>query len=237
MYPESRLLIADNGSMPLVASVMRRIANLPNGSWAGSRGATSGHHATTGMSGSRNGITTLAAWPASGPDSVRITTSPAPVSPPARSCASRRGSSAYGSPRIVTMIRLGCSWLASLAALSDSSSTPSLSGAMSSVSTRPIVTAPILSRSSSSFLLTAVVVVSGRSTIMGAAIPPRAAQHFEGGLRAPGAGLIGIGLAVRRPVIQDGIEYLPRHFDLRVDREQGWLAEQHIEDQLFVGLG
>ncbi|CFS02689.1 Uncharacterised protein [Mycobacterium tuberculosis] len=169
--------MADSGSIALVASVMRRIANLPNASCAGTAGAMSGHHATTGMSGSRKGITTLSAWPASGPDSRSTTNSPAPASAPTRSCASSRGLSAYGSPRIVTMMRLGCSWLASLAASMDSSSMASLSGAMMSVSTRPIATAPIFSRSSSSFLLTAVVVVSGKSTIICAAPPHRFALH------------------------------------------------------------
>ena len=53
---------------------------------------------------------------------------------------------------------------------------------------------------------------------------------------APSAGLIRIGLTVCRPVIEDGIEYLPSQFDLRIDRKQGRLAEQHVKDQLFVGL-
>src|ERR1700731_3601270 len=175
------------------------------------------------------------------------------------------------------MILLGCSWLASLAALSDSSSTSSLSGVMSSVSTRAIVTAPAFSRSSLSFLLTAVVLVAGRSTIICAALPrkrvgvlpcgagspptcggvppthhcvldgrrrgsrpppfaPGPAQHFERRFRTPGAGLVRVGLAVRCPVFEDGIEDLPSQFDLLTYRKQGWLAGQHVEDELFVGL-
>src|ERR1700704_420681 len=144
------------------------------------------------------------------------------------------------------MTRLGCSWLAPLAPSMDSSSMASLSGAMISVSTRPIVTAPIFWRSSSSFLLTAVVVVSGKSTIICAAPPHRfalhrrrrgswpppfpagTAQHLERRIRAPRARLVRVGLAVRRPVVQGGIEYLPSQFDLRIDGEQGRFAEQHV---------
>ena len=53
-----------------------------------------GHHATTGVSGSRNGSTTLLACAASGPAMRSTTTSPAPASPPTRSWPSSRGSSA-----------------------------------------------------------------------------------------------------------------------------------------------
>ena len=40
-------------------SVIRLIANRPSGSFAGTVGASSGHHATIGVSGSRKGMTTL----------------------------------------------------------------------------------------------------------------------------------------------------------------------------------
>jgi hypothetical protein len=52
-------LIAASGSLLLVASVIRLIANLPSGSSAGTSGAAAGHQATTGVSGRRNGSTTL----------------------------------------------------------------------------------------------------------------------------------------------------------------------------------
>src|ERR1700751_637596 len=245
--------MADSGSSPLVASVMRRIANLPNGSWAGTAGAAQGHHATTGMSGSKKGMTTLWAWPASGPESRSTTTSPAPASPPTRTWASSRASAASALPGVTTMTRLGCSWLAALAASIDSSSRVSLSDLMISVPTRPIVTTPAFSRSSSSFLLTAVVLVSSMSTIISAAphrfahrrrrgswSPPFSAgpaQHLKCRRGPPGARFIGVGLAVCCPIIEDGIEYLPGQFDLLVHREQRWLAEQHIQDQSFISLG
>src|SRR5271166_323882 len=223
---------------------MRRIANLPNGSWAGAAGAAQGHHATTGMSGSKKGVTTLSAWSASGPDSRSTTTSPAPASPPTRTWASSRASAASALPGVTTMTRLGCSWLAALAASIDSSSRVSLSDLMISVPTRPIVTTPALSRSSSSFLLTAVVVVSSMSTIMSAALPSWSppfpagpAQHLKCRRGPPGARFIGVGLAVCCPIIEDGIEYFPGQFDLLVHREQRWLTEQHIQDQSFVSLG
>ena len=57
-----------SGSRAPVASVMRRIANRPTGSSAGNGGLLSGgHHATTGVSGSRRGTTTLLSWSASSP--------------------------------------------------------------------------------------------------------------------------------------------------------------------------
>src|ERR1700712_2568402 len=138
------------------------------------------------------------------------------------------------------MMRLGCSWLASLAASMDSSKMESLSGTMIIVKTRPIVTMPADSRMSSSFLLIAVAVVSGKSTIICATphrwpgnlrgsrpppFPAGSAQHLERRLRAPGAGLVGIGFAVRRPVFQSGIEYPQSQFDFFVDWKQGGLAE------------
>ena len=88
----------------------------------GTSGHRSGHHATTGVSGSRNGSTTLLAWSASSPCRRSATTSPAPASPPTRSCASRRGSAALRSPGTTTITRQGCSRLAKLAASIESSS-------------------------------------------------------------------------------------------------------------------
>src|ERR1700712_1833630 len=145
---------------------MRRMANWPNGSLAGTAGATSGHHATTGVSGSRKGVTTLLACPASGPDSLSTTTSPAPASPPTRIWASSLASVASRATGSTTITRQGCSRLAALAASMESSRTVSLSGAITRVSTLAIVNAPPSSRRPSSFLLTALVVVSSRSTIM-----------------------------------------------------------------------
>nr|CRL56397.1 hypothetical protein CPGR_03719 [Mycolicibacterium fortuitum subsp. fortuitum DSM 46621 = ATCC 6841 = JCM 6387] len=162
-----------SGSVPLVASVIRRTANLPSGSCAGTAGARSGHQVTTGVSGSRNGVTTLLAWLASGPDNRSTTTSLAPASRPTRSWASSRGSVVNRSPGITTITRHGCSRLAALAASIDSSSRASESGAMTSVSTRPRVIAPPSSRIATIFLLIAPVLVSGRSTITAASIRAR----------------------------------------------------------------
>src|SRR5580693_1030529 len=255
VYPGSRLLMQANGSAPLVASVIRRTASWPNGSCAGTAGATSGHHATTAISGSRNGTTTLLLCPASGPESRSTTTSVAPLSPPTRSCPSRRASAASASPVITTITRLGCSWLAAVAASMDSSRIVSLSGAITNVSTRPIVTAPTFSRSSSSFLLISLVLVSGKSTIICAAprhryalhrrrrgsrpppFPTGPAEHLEGRSRAPGARLVRFRLAVFGPVVEHRIQYLPSQFDFLIDRKERRLAEQHVEDQPFVGLG
>src|SRR5271163_4199402 len=246
VYPGSLLLMQANGSAPLVASVIRRTASWPNGSCAGTLGATSGHHATTGISGSRNGTTTLLQCPASGPESS-TTTSVTPLSPPARSCASNRASAASASPVITTITRLGCSWLAALAASMDSSRIVSLSGAITNVSTRPIVTAPTFSRSSSSFLLISLVLVSGKSTIIRAAprrprgscaapqhrfalhrrrrswpppFPVGPAEHLERRCRAPGARLVRFGLAVFGPVVEHRIQYLPSQFDFLIDRKE-----------------
>src|SRR5271166_6933938 len=264
VYPGSLLLMHANGSAPLVASVIRRTASWPNGSSAGTRGARSGHHATTGISGNRNGTTTLLLCPASGPESRSTTTSVAPLSPPARSSASKRASAASASPVITTITRLGCSWLAALAASMDSSRIVSLSGAITSVSTRPSVTAPTFSRSSSSFLLISLVLLSGKSTIICAApprprgscaapqhrfalhrrrrswpppFPARPAEHLERRCRAPGARLVRFGLAVFGPVVEHRIQYLPSQFDFLIDRKERRFAEQHVEDQPFVGLG
>src|SRR5271166_4604991 len=238
VYPGSLLLMHANGSAPLVASVIRRTASWPNGSSAGTRGARSGHHATTGISGNRNGTTTLLLCPASGPESRSTTTSVAPLSPPARSSASKRASAASASPVITTITRLGCSWLAALAASMDSSRIASLLGAMTNVNTRPSVTAPTFSRSSSSFLLISLVLVSGNSTIIWAApqhrfalhrrrresrpppFPAGPAQHLERRSGAPGPCLVRIGFAVFGPMIKCRIQYLPGQFDFLVDRKQ-----------------
>src|SRR6201999_1897361 len=106
------------------------------------------------------------------------------------------------------------------------------SGAMTNVSTRPRFTAPTCSRSSSSFLLILVVLVSGISTIICAAphrfgprkweVPPlhrrrRAsgpppfpagpAEHLERRRRTPGARLIRFGFAVFSPAVENRIQY------------------------------
>ena len=91
-------------------------------------------------------------------------TSEAPASPPTRICASSRsGPSTPASAR--TMIRQGCSRLASLAASMASSSCPDLV-TTTRVRTRPRAITPPCSRRDMIFLEIFEVVVSGRSTIM-----------------------------------------------------------------------
>lgn len=100
---------------------MRRWASAPSGSFAGSAGASSAHHTTTGASGSSSGRTTDWAWLASSPWSRRTTVSPVPESEPTRISASRRASRRLRGERltrlITAMIREGCSREESLAAL------------------------------------------------------------------------------------------------------------------------
>ena len=161
---------------------------------------------------------------------------------PTRSWASSRASAASASPVITTITRLGCSWLAALAASMDSSSRASLSGAMTNVNTRP--------EGDSAGLLAQFVELlvdrrwcwcrAGRrscaappslrsaSSPAGSRSPPfpaGPAQHLERRRRAPGACFVGIGFAVFGPVVERGIQYLPSQFDFGVDREQRRLAE------------
>src|SRR6478735_11975527 len=153
-------------------------------------------------------------------------TSLAPASPPTRICPSRRASSSRGSDRREsTMTRIGCSREASLAASMASSSSPR-GVAITRVSTRPRATAPPSSRILTSAFERALVVVSGRSTIAvlsrsgttpGAAV---AFEQFVGGGRAPGAGLVLLGLPEGGPVLLDRVEDLPAELDLLVTREQ-----------------
>jgi hypothetical protein len=142
--------------------MIRRVASAPIGSFAGTAGASNGHHATTGVSGSSSGITQLAPSSASCPYSRSTTTSLAPASPPTRIWASSRGA-AFFAPRATTITRHGCSRLASLAALMASSVFEPSSMTMTSVNTRPSVTAPPSWRTCTSLLLTFDVVVDGRS--------------------------------------------------------------------------
>ncbi len=76
-----------------------------------------------------------------------------------RRCHRRPSVAHPGAPRrrryllsLTTITRLGCSWLAALAASIDSSSSASLSGAITSVKTRPRLTAPDSSSSEVEFL-------------------------------------------------------------------------------------
>src|SRR5699024_10265582 len=60
-YDRPRVRSVRTGLFSAAESVMRRCANLPNGSVAGDFGPVNGHHATIGASGSNNGTTTLGA--------------------------------------------------------------------------------------------------------------------------------------------------------------------------------
>src|SRR5215203_3404145 len=71
--------------------------------------------------------------------------------------------------------------------------------------------------------------------------PPRpsvTAHERVGAGRAPAAGGVLLG---RRPLLlpepHDGVEDLPGELDLLVPGEQGWLAEEHVEDEPLVRLG
>ena len=134
------------------------------------------------------------------------------------------------------MIRQGCSRLASLAASMASSSSPDLV-TTTRVSTRPRAITPPCSRRAMIFLEILEVVVSGRSTIMAFS---RFVRHGQGARRrrqGPSFRGVGFGLLVQgRPVVLERVQDLPGQFDFRVAREQRRLAEQHVEDEPFVGL-
>src|SRR5690606_5065250 len=167
----------------------------------------------------------------------------------------RAASSLPSARRESTMTRIGCSREASLAASMASSSLPRVV-AITRVSTRPRATAPPSSRILTRAFEIALVVVSGRSTIMilsGYAVSgcdcPRvvtsgttpaaavAGEQLVGGCGAPGAGLV----LLQRPseglpVFFDGVEDLPAQFDFLVSREERRVTEQHVEDEPLVGL-
>src|SRR5690606_24014431 len=235
---------------------MRRCAILPRGDALGTAGASPGHHTTTGASGSSRLVTSPSSSDAPSPYARSTMPSLAPASPPTRICPSMRAASSLRSTRREsTMTRIGCSREASLAASMASSSLPRVV-AITRVSTRPRATAPPSSRILTRAFETALVVVSGRSTIMilsGYAVSgfdcPRAVtsgttpaaavagEQLVGGCGAPGTGLV----LLQRPSeglpeLFDGVEDLPAQFDFLVSREERRVTEQHVEDEPLVGL-
>jgi len=176
-YVPARLPSISCGCFAVVLSMIRRVAMAPTGSCDGTSGASRGHQATIGASGSRSGITSVSARSRSGPEARSTTTSEAPASPPTRICASRCVVLPLAAGA-TTMTRHGCSRLASLAASTDSSMSPS-SASTTRVSTRPRATAPPSSRRRTRRLLTWLVVVSGMSMITVASRPCRRAPSWR----------------------------------------------------------
>src|SRR3954447_16626161 len=221
------------------ASVIRRCASRPSGSVAGASGASHGHHAATGESGSSRGSTT---------DSQCLTTSPlrrmsavSPVQPaPVPTCALTCGAP-RASPRTTPSTRAGCSWDACRAAAIASGAWSS-STTMTSVITIPIAGLPARIRAATNSAAIPAAFVS-ISSIMGWPLSwssPDAAvagEHGIGGGGTPAAGLVAVGPALARPVGQDRVEDLPRPLHLGMAGEQRRVAEEHVEDQPLVGLG
>src|SRR5215472_16926393 len=245
-YPAASLIRVSSGASAAAASVIRRWASVPIGSSAGTSGGIPGHQVTTGVSGSSSGVTTESACWASGPYMRSSTVSPGAVSP-TRISASRRDRS-LGRRMITTRIRQGCWRAASVADRTASYCSPS-SVTMTSVRTIPLATPPRRSRAWRSASMMAPVVVSVRSIIIAAAPPapgrplsqsppcPSIPGHQR--LRAwrPGrSGRILLRLAMLGPELLDRVEHLPGQLDLPVPGEQRRVADEHVEQQSFVGF-
>src|SRR5215469_687118 len=246
-YPAASLMRVSRGASAAAASLIRRWASAPIGSSPGTSGGIPGHQVTTGVSGSRSGVTTESAcWP-SGPYMRSSTVSPGAVSPTRISASSRDRS--LGRRMMTTRIRHGCWRAATVAARTASYCSPT-SVTMTSVRTIPLATPPRRSRACRSASLMAPVVVSVRSIIIAAAPPvpgrsesqpppcPSIPGHER--LRAwrPGRpGRILFRLAMLGPEVLDGVEHLPRQLDLPVPWEQRRVADEHVEQQPLVRFG
>src|SRR4051812_25691531 len=219
------------------ASVIRRCASRPSGSVAGSSGASHGHHAATGESGSSRGSTT---------DSQCLTTSPlsrmsavSPVQPPpVPTCALTCGAP-RASPRITPSTRAGCSCDACLAT-AIASPAPSSSTTTTRVITMLIAGLPARTRdaTNSAAIPAALVFISSITVGPSRSSPGSsvAGQHRVCRGRPPRPGLVLVGLALPRPVVEHRVEDLPRPLHLCVPGEQRRVTEQDVEDQPFVGL-
>ena len=165
VYPVRRMNTA-SASGSASESVMRRCAIWPIGVAAGTCGGRDGHHATTGVSGSSRGVTIASGWAPTSPSMCMTTTSAAPASPPRRNSASRRFSP-RGSPDTSTSTRAGCSRDTALTVATMFSMSSSRWARTMSVSTRPVVTMPPVSRRVTSLRAMSRVSVSGKSMIIG----------------------------------------------------------------------
>src|SRR5262245_58259854 len=90
-----------------------------------------------------------------------------------------------------------------------------------------------------SMIMTVLSGVWGPSPRSWSRTPPGTAvagEHVVSGLRAPAAGRVLLGLALRGPVVDHRVEDLPAELHLGVLREQRRIAEQHVEDQPLVRL-
>ncbi|CAM5544512.1 hypothetical protein SAURM35S_02500 [Streptomyces aurantiogriseus] len=120
-YDVTRASSARSGCSTAYMSVIRRWASAPSGSLDGFSGASTGHHTTTGASGSSSGRTTESAWSETSPYVRRTTVSPVPASAPTRTSASRwelvRSRGVRACRLMTTRVREGCSCEASSAAL------------------------------------------------------------------------------------------------------------------------
>src|SRR3954452_10598903 len=219
------------------ASVTRRWASRPNGSSAGTSGGSDGHQMATGESGSSSGSTT---------DSACLTTSPfsrisavSPVQPPpVPTCALTCGAP-RASPRITPSTRAGCSCDACLAT-AIASPAPSSSTTTTRVITMLIAGLPARTRdaTNSAAIPAALVFISSITVGPSWSSPGSsvAGQHRVCRGRPPRPGLVLVGLALPRPVVEHRVEDLPRPLHLCVPGEQRRAAAPDAEDQPFVGL-
>src|SRR5680860_820499 len=222
---------------------MRRCASEPSGSAAGSSGASTGHQTATGESGSRSGRTTESGCLTTSPLS-RISAVSPPQPEPVPTCAL---TTAWprASPRIMPSTRAGCSCEAvraeSMASWAWSSSTT-----MTSVITMPMAGEPAFLRARRNSAAIPAELVSVSSIISGwsswsspdAAV---AGQHRVRGLRPPLARLVLLdpglpGCVLPGPVLEDRVEDLPGQLDLLLLGKKRRVAEQHVEDEAFVGF-
>ena len=145
---------------------MRRWAMRPIESLAGFSGTECGHQTTMGESGSSRPEISASVGRDALPQPRRTIISDAPVSPP-RWISASSWSESSGSCEMCTMMRLGCSWEARIAARIASREWP-FSASTTRVSTRPLLRLPLLARSWLSSLLMAETVVWCRCEITGA---------------------------------------------------------------------
>ena len=169
----------------LALSVIRRCASAPSGSAAGSSGASVGHHATTGESGSSSGRTTDSGCRVTSP--LRRISAVSPLQPAPMPTWASTLPRPRPSPMITPSTRAGCSWEASRATRIASSAWSS-STTTTNVITMPIAGLParVRARTNSAAIAEEVVSLSSIMLVLGSRSAPGAAvapEHRVGGLR------------------------------------------------------
>ena len=157
---------ASFGSSARAESVMRRCAIRPMECCAGFSGTECGHQTTIGESGSSRPEISASVGRDALPQPRRTIISDAPVSPP-RWISASSWSGSSGSWEMCTIMRLGCSWEARIAARIASREWP-FSARTTRVRTRPLLRLPLAAARLLSSLLMAETVVLCRCEITGA---------------------------------------------------------------------